>query len=465
MGRGAKINTTPRAVLALAAATLIAYGACMALNWPGHFSPDGLWQLGQGRAGVYNSWHPPIMAWLLGLAVRLSPDAAAFVAIDAAIFFCALLGFATLRPAPRPIAVLALLAIAATPLVIVYQGAVLKDVLFANTAMAGFACLAWIDRLSDRPAFRRLVIAKACLLFSLAALTRQTGFIVPLCGVVALVIILRTRGAGWRRALGAGAVALAAMALIVAGASLFLVRHGDGKPENHHQMQRLQAWDIAGALRRDPHLALPATHATAPDLEAYLRDDAAPRWKAATSDNIANPPSFEPLMSPRADGVGRDWARLIVKDPGLYLRVRTEVFLATLTTPKADSCPIIIIGVDSGNPEVLEMSGLKARRSDRDEIAEDYASNFYDTPVFSHLTWGAVMLIGMGLALSDLRRGARRADLIAVVAMGVAALLYVAAFFVISGACDYRYMYFLDVAAMAMLIHRAALPRGERIKV
>jgi hypothetical protein len=103
MGRGAKINGTPKTTLALVAATLIAYGACMALNWPGHFSPDGLWQLGQGRAGVYNSWHPPIMAWLLGLAVRQSPDAAAFVAIDAAVFFCALLGSLSSSPSPpRP---------------------------------------------------------------------------------------------------------------------------------------------------------------------------------------------------------------------------------------------------------------------------------------------------------------------------------------------------------------------------
>jgi hypothetical protein len=455
MSRGARINTT----FLLAAATLGAYGACMALNWPGHFSPDGLWQLGQGRSGVYNTWHPPIMAWFLGLAARLSPDVGAFIAINAAIFFLSLLGFATLRPAPRLIAILVLLAIAATPVVLVYQGAVLKDVLFANTAMAGFACLAWLERLSDRPALRRLVIAKACIFFALAALTRQTGFVVPLCGLVALSLIIRLGAATWRRAITVGALALLGIGLIVAGASLFLTSHGDGKPENHRQMQRLQAWDVAGALHRDPTLALPATHATAPDLEAYLRDDAAPRWKAATSDNIANPPSFEPLMSPRANGVGRDWVRLIVKRPGLYLGVRTEVFLATLTTPPADSCPMIIIGVDNGSQELLQMSGLKARRSERDDLAEDYASNFYGTPVFSHVAWGAVLLIGMALALRDLRRGARRADLIAVVAMGVAAFLYVAAFFVISGACDYRYMYFLDVAAMAMLVHRAALPR------
>jgi hypothetical protein len=455
MSRGARINTT----FLLAAATPFAYGACMALNWPGHFSPDGLWQLGQGRAGVYNSWHPPIMAWLLGLAARLSPDAAAFIAVDAAIFFSSLLGFAAVRPTPRPIAFFVLLALAATPLVLVYQGAVLKDVLFANLATAGFACLAWLERLANRPGPRRLLIATACLLFALAALVRQTGFIIPLCGVVALGLILRMQGAAWGRAVSAVMVALAAIVAIMAAASLFFAAHGDGKLENHHQMQRLQAWDIAGALHRDPHLTLPATHATAPELEAYLRYDAAPRWKAATSDNIANPPSFEPLMSPRANGVGRDWIRLIVKDPGLYLHVRTEVFLATLTTPKADSCPMIIIGVDNGNPQLLEMSGLSARRSDRDDFAEDYASNFYGTPVFSHLAWGGVMLVAMALALRDLRRRARRADLIAVLAMGAAALVYVGAFFVISGSCDYRYMYFLDVAAMAMLVHRAALPR------
>ena len=45
---------------------------------------------------------------------------------------------------------------------------------------------------------------------------------------------------------------------------------------------------------------------------------------------------------------------------------------------------------------------------------------------------------------------------LAVAAMLGAAGLYTASFFVISVACDYRYLYFLDVAAMAGTLYLAA---------
>ena len=454
MIRGGKISTT----VWLSVATLAAYGACLALNWPGHFSPDGLWQLGQGRSGVYNSWHPSIMAWLLGLAAKVSPDAGPFFAVDAALFFLSLLGFALARGPPRQLALFALSTAALSPLAVIYQGAVLKDVLFADLSVAGFACLAWSDRLAGHRALVSLVIAKAFGLFALATLARQTGFVTPLCGAAALVAILRGRGVGWRGAVGGGLGALIATGALVAAGSLALASHGDGRPENHHQMQRLQAWDVAGALHFDPHLSLPATRASAPELEAYLRLDAAPLWRAATSDNIANPPAFEPLMTPRAEGVGKDWIGLILRRPDLYLAVRSRVFLATLATPAADACPMVIIGVDQSDMQVLEMARLKPRYSPRDAFDEGYASAFYRTPIFSHLAWGVLLIVAMALAIRDVHRGACNADLIVVIFMGAAALLYVAGYFVISDACDYRYLYFIDVAAMAMLVHRAALP-------
>ena len=51
---------------------LAGFAACLAAGYPGHFAPDSVWQLAQGREGRFNDWHPPIMAWLLGLADRLT---------------------------------------------------------------------------------------------------------------------------------------------------------------------------------------------------------------------------------------------------------------------------------------------------------------------------------------------------------------------------------------------------------
>ena len=36
----------------------------LALNWPGQVSYDSAMQLADGRSGQYDSWHPPVMAWL-----------------------------------------------------------------------------------------------------------------------------------------------------------------------------------------------------------------------------------------------------------------------------------------------------------------------------------------------------------------------------------------------------------------
>ena len=84
-------------VAALLVAAALGFGACVVANWPGHFPPDAIDQLAQGRAGVFDFWHPPVMAWLLGLADRLVPGAPLFFVADAALFFASLAALATVR--------------------------------------------------------------------------------------------------------------------------------------------------------------------------------------------------------------------------------------------------------------------------------------------------------------------------------------------------------------------------------
>src|SRR5471030_2264217 len=73
----------------------------LAVNLPGHLSYDSIVQLMQGRTGIYNTWHPPVMAWMLGIADALIPGAALFVVFDATLCFGALLSlllFTTRKP-------------------------------------------------------------------------------------------------------------------------------------------------------------------------------------------------------------------------------------------------------------------------------------------------------------------------------------------------------------------------------
>ena len=68
-------------------------------------------------------------------------------------------------------------------------------------------------------------------------------------------------------------------------------------------------------------------------------------------------------------------------------------------------------------------------------------------------------LVLLALALWDLRR-ARASETIAVIALLASALLFIVSFFPVAVACDYRYLYFLDVAVMAALLHRVSIWTG-----
>ena len=238
---------------------VLGFGASLAADWPGHFPPDAVWQLAQGRAGVFNFWHPPVMAWMLGVADRTWAGASLFVVFDTALFFIALGAFAALRGRTGTTGMIVLAIIAASPIVLIYQGLALKDVLFADAAIGGFAALAWAGRCWDRRGLRWALASLSLALFTLAALTRQNGVIVAMAGAGALGAITGVKSAKMRfgRSALAGVVALACMGAGAAVVSNALAAHSDHKPATAQQINTVRLYDLAGAIRRRPGLALP----------------------------------------------------------------------------------------------------------------------------------------------------------------------------------------------------------------
>jgi hypothetical protein len=447
--------------IAVAGVILLGYVASLAVNFPGHFPPDALWQLAQGRAGRYNTWHPPIMAWLLGLADRLHPGAWLFVLLTAALFYGGLFALVALERRPRPVSLLLIALWMVSPVVLIYQGVVLKDVLFANAALAGFAALAWAGRLWDSVLRRSALLAASLLLLTLAALARQNGFIPPLFAASALAAIVLDRPAPSKRAriVRAGVWASVALALVAGGdvlATRALEAHADGRPENANHLKVLQVYDLAGAVRLDPALSLPILRESRPALERFLRDQAALHYRAAGADNLFALPDGAEMMIPPGAAAGQQWIGLIRSHPWLYLRTRTRVWWTTLTTPLSAGCPMIITGIDGGDPNVLAAAGLSARQNAKDEWDEDFASRFLGGPLYSHVFYGALLVVALtGLAVRWPRLGRDPARIVTA-AMGLAALAFTASFFVVSIDCDYRFLYFLDIAAMACLTRLVA---------
>ena len=409
-----------------AAIIVLAGAACLAINWPGHFSWDSVMQLAEGRAGVYSGQHPPIMSWLLGLADAGSPGGGLFVVLDVALVAVCL------------------------PQLAIYPAIVWKDVLFAGAAVAGFAALAVAAAHWASPGWRRVALILAALLLALASLTRQNGALVLPFAALALAWIAGREG-GVRAALGHGAAFLGGAVLLAVIANLALatrVRGSHGVPE---QWEHLAVYDIVGAVARDPRVELGVLHARAPWIETLLRDDGAPAYRPSRIDALGDD-ILDPIDA-RADAAApifAQWRDLIAGHPLLYLRVRASVFRWTLLTPKPAECVMVSTGVD-GDPVDLAAAGLKERQTPRDDAIEAYATAFTHTPAYSHLTYG---LAGAALLALLLRR--RRTPDIAVAAMVAAALAFAASFAVIGIACDYRYLYDLDLSAVAAALYGAA---------
>ena len=437
----------------LVTCALLAAGfiACLALNLPGHLSYDSIVQLWQGRVGVYNTWHPPVMAWMLGLADSVLPGASLFVVFDAALLYGSFLALLALQPSPRWRVALVALVWTLSPQGLIYPGIVWKDVLFAAVTVAGFAALAhaelnWPDR-------RRRVAALAIagLLVATAALARQNGVVVLACASAAVAVIAARGGGRFvRSALIHGIGFLAATGLVVIAANAALAMRGDGEPAAAYQIQDLQAYDLIAAVKAEPGLPLPRLHRISPSLELLMRTDGVAAYSPSRMDSIQLAQRLQAgMLTVTAEDIAAEWRDLIINHPVLYLRVRAAAFGWVFLTPELDQCLPVYVGVDGPQP-MMGRLGLKSRASVLDDRLEAYALSLEDTPIYSHVAYAILALVMLALLL--LRR--RGAD-IAMAGLLASALAFTATFFIISVSCDYRYLYALDVAVIAAAFYMA----------
>lgn len=407
----------------------------LALNWPGQLSYDSIAQLADGRSGYYNSWHPPLMAFLLGLGDALLPGTGLFLIFQTLLALFGLLTLAWRDPRPSWWTVLAALVIVLAPQWLLFQGEIWKDMLFADAALAGFAALALAEW-----HWRRAWIALAALLLTLAAMVRQPGLVLlPVAAVTVAGIARRQGHSAWRW----GGGFLAATLLLSAGLTLALTLRGDRGDGARAEVRLAQAYDLTGALAREPHLALPLAQAD-PALDRLLRTRGAALYTPLRNDPLMADAGLARAIAAAPRGaLMQSWQTLVLDHPLLYLRVRAAVFRAVLSTPDSLACHFAPVGV-SGDPGQMRALGLSSRLRPQDRWLAGYAGTFFATPLYSHLFWALVALV---LLVWHWRQRA-----IAMTGLLVGALLFTVTFVIISIACDYRYLVFLDLAAMAALL-------------
>ena len=166
----------------------------LAANIPGQMSLDSVVALTEARTGVRQTWAPVVSSWILKPFDHLVAGTGLYVTASAAVLFLSLMSLTRLRPrATWGAVVLGALAVL-TPQLLIYQGIVWRDVLFANLTIAGFVMLASVaQRWASRP---NMALAGALVCLTLAALARQNGLILVVAAAAVLAWTVTGRQAG-----------------------------------------------------------------------------------------------------------------------------------------------------------------------------------------------------------------------------------------------------------------------------
>jgi hypothetical protein len=250
----------------------------------------------------------------------------------------------------------------------------------------------------------------------------------------------------------AGSALVATAAVVVCAGSLLALHsdHGEGPAA---QLKLLRLYDLTGAVAADPSLPLGRLADDAPELEKLIRTDGVRLYSPQRNDTLVGSQALQSeLAEAPPELMAAQWYDLVLHHPWLYLKVRANVFRWVTLTPDIAACRPVFVGVEGPAGEMEDL-GLQPRLGPRDLALRDYAKAFMDTPAFSHF---AFAILGFAAMIVLLRR--HGPGDIAIAFLQIAAFAFTASFFVISIACDYRYLYMLDLAALTALFYLALDP-------
>lgn len=430
------------------------------LNAPGHMSVDSILALHEGRFHARETWNPAIFGWLLGLADSIVPGQALSMGVSAAILFGTWALMGNLRPRASWLGVLLALAALTLPQVLIYPAIVWKDVWFTEATIAGFVLAAFAVK-APIPAARWGLLALSAAFFAVGGLLRQNGLI--LAGAAAVALAWAGSSRGWRSSTLGAAVWLAGVLVGVLVLSVVAQPQGSGKIDTGagRGVRIIQMYDLVGAASLAP---LPFHHLDKfdPTLDDKVRAGARRAYSPERVDKLDEDPALGAgLWSPPPEVIRDEWLDLLVQHPGIYLKVRAADFRQVFAPPIIDRCLPIHLGADGPAPAMRDLK-LAKRWTQDDQRLLNYVTYFLDTPAYSHVTYALVALVAGVLLLW--RR--EPADIVVAGLMG-GSLAFVASFFFITIACDYRYLYLVDMAAITGVLYLAldpvlTRPKGRR---
>lgn len=390
--------------------------------WPGFLSPDSMDQLNQARTGVFTDWHPPILALIWRGLLTLTGTVGSMLVLQTAVLWSALWGLAmlVLRVSHSRRWSVATLALGMLPFVINISGVIWKDVHLANSLLAATVTALWLPRLRARKILFWVGVGAVILLLAYAIMVRKNALV----AVPPLMVLLYR---AWQRPQRRHAIGLV-VALIVTTAAMQGVVTLVARPASSGMTQFIAVDDVVHAMTaaeiRDAGFS--------PDLERRLLE----AQRVCQRDAVI----FNAYLScyPRDGGVDHGpelqsrWPGLMAQRPLSYLNYRLQAFSTYLFGYR-------VVWLDTSDPEQV---GIPPRFPGISESLRMYISR-------ADMSLGIVFVPALWLVLSlllVLQRSARTRFGTASRMLGLSSILYIAAYFPVVPAVDFRYTYWPVIA-------------------
>lgn len=420
--------------------------ACL-VNFPGHLSLDSLVQLSEGRNGNFVSFNPPFASVLIALFDRIHAGTGLLMIFNIIMFGLALILMLHTLPRTNPLSNLLLLAMLASPITLIYNGIIWKDVIFANFALLAFSLLITCER---QPNWSKTLLI--IILLAMASLIRQQGIIIALIASLAMPFVLRWRQQShWLSRIGLGLGTF--LVMITLSKLLFLLAtlgtSGANSGAYSTPILLLMLYDIAGMVKYRPDIDL-SILAKAGSNVPLLKQLILNQYTAQRIDTLDLFSALPPARSLYTDVV-RQWIDLLTNNPGAYLTHRINVFFWQLGLHDQTLCLPVHVGFDVSNNALIQKLSLKQTGSPYSHRLWLYAKTLFNTPIFS----GAFYIL-MQLAVVSILLLKGLKHHLAAATLAIAGILFSLSYFVVGIACDLRYIYFTLISSMFCAVYVAA---------
>ncbi|WP_404713949.1 hypothetical protein [Sphingomonas sp. MMS24-J13] len=133
-----------RTIIVLAIILIIAAIVQGVAYWPGLMTWDAINQYGQATEGVFDDWHPPIMAWIWRQFIAIKPGPASMYLLQLGLYWLgyALIVAGAVRRGWNKAAIVTV-AVALMPFPLALMGSVLKDCLMQGALLTATGLFIW----------------------------------------------------------------------------------------------------------------------------------------------------------------------------------------------------------------------------------------------------------------------------------------------------------------------------------